>query len=266
MGPAGEIRVGEADLQTLLTGPSEEAEDLSVGSWGVDSGLNVQLALQGGLEQKWRKLAAADGWEEVATQPELRLSRFWRKISLSMDPRRDAAPEHSLEPPSMIISHWAPPGPYGKKVEAWELTLLSRVYSKPSLRRGVLFLALLRICGGVVDSDWTNPDPCCPNPTLSDTHSEWLVTCLSASAGPQLSLTDVAPLADELAILPSISRIPPALTVALGVEVGEGPTSLAPLVLRHVMSPAGLDFLEFVVACELVDDRPLILDGLLGDL
>ena len=47
--PAGGIRVGEADLQTLLNGPSEEAEDLSVGSWGVDSGLNVQLALQGGV-------------------------------------------------------------------------------------------------------------------------------------------------------------------------------------------------------------------------
>ena len=135
----GPVRVGEADLQTLLTGPSEEAEDLSVGSWGVDSGLNVQLALQGGLEQKWRKLAAADGWEEVATAPELRLSRFWRKISLSMDPRRDAAPEHSLEPPSKIISHLSTPGPYGKKMEAWELTLLSRVYSNPSLRRGCFF-------------------------------------------------------------------------------------------------------------------------------
>ena len=258
--PAGGIRVGEADLQTLLNGPSEEAEDLSVGSWGVDSGLNVQLALQGGLEQKWRMLATAGGWEEEAS-PELRLPRFWRKMSLSMDPRRDAAPEHSLEPPSTIILHWAPPDPYGKQlVEACcELTLPSRVYSNPSLRRGVLFLALLRSCGGVVDSGWTIPAPCCPTPTASDTHSEWLVTCLSASAGPRLSLTDVAPLPDELAIPLSRSRIIPALTVTVGVEVGVGPISLAPLLLLLAMSPEGLDCLELLVACAL-GEFPLILD------
>ena len=74
--PAGGIQVGEADLQTLLNGPSEGAEDLSVGSWGADSGLNVQLALQGGLEQKWRMLAAAGGWEEVEVAPDIRLQRF----------------------------------------------------------------------------------------------------------------------------------------------------------------------------------------------
>ena len=258
----GRIRVGGSDLHTLLTGPSEEAEELS---GGENSGRKVQLALQGGLEQKWKLLVAAG---EVEAASELRLPRFWRKISLSMDPRRDEVPAPPLGPPSTtILSYWAPPGPEGKTVEACELTLLSRVYSNPSLRRGVLFLVLLRSGGGVVDSEWTIPVPCCPNPTASGTHSEWLVTCLSASAGPQLSLTDVAPLVDELAIPPSKSRIVPALTVAvgLGVEVGVGPTSLAPLLLLLVISPEGLDCLELLVACAL-GVFPLIPDCLLSDL